>query len=495
MVKRFKFILFLLLVSASGGCNKSEKTEEDQPLDGGYIPSGMDASHMRDSGMDADADSDTDADSDADAGGDADADADADIVGDASTWMIKLDGDSYYYSVIETSSRDLVAAGMTNVFGFGDFDARMVRITSEAEIIWQKAMGGPSRDCASFIAETSDKGFVFAGYTESFGAGNRDIWVVKLDGSGNPVWQKTLGGKEDDEAYEVIESSDRGIVIAAGTWSFGAGDSDMWMIKLDADGEVLWQQTIGGDEEEKALAVIETSENELLFSGYSDSAVYDIPLVKLALDGSIIWIMRTVNTEAGTAHSIYETSDHNLLLAGSIRSGSYDPEDMLLMMMDLNADIIWQKILKIPWDGDHPPEEWGFCIAEGPDNDLYLGADWVQTEMESSGAGNYLLCMDEQGELKWSKHTKSISHIGSVAWTHENRIIFSGGNNIVKTDMNGNIEDGCLLIENLDDLEISTGLADFEEADFETKQTGEVPADSDAGIKDTPAITQFVCPE
>ena len=103
---------------------------------------------------------------------------------------------------------------------------------------WSRTYGGTRWDYARAIVPTFDGGYVVAGYTASFGAGADDAWVLKLDGSGNVVWQKTYGGSYADWAYAIAPTFDGGYVVAGSTWSFGAGSYDAWVLKLEADGTV-----------------------------------------------------------------------------------------------------------------------------------------------------------------------------------------------------------------------------------------------------------------
>jgi hypothetical protein len=119
-----------------------------------------------------------------------------------------------------------------------------VKLDSSGNVIWTKTIGGSGTDRASSIIQSSDGGYVVAGGTSSFGAGGFDIYVVKLDSSGNVQWTKTIGGSSDDGASSIIQSSDGGYVVAGGTWSFGAGGLDMYVVKMDANGNVCFSQNI-----------------------------------------------------------------------------------------------------------------------------------------------------------------------------------------------------------------------------------------------------------
>lgn len=105
---------------------------------------------------------------------------------------------------------------------------------------WAKTYGGATDDQAYSVQQTSDGGYIVAGYTHSFGAGSYDFWVLKLNSTGLVEWQKTYGGRNDDLAQSIEQTSDGGYILAGGTASFGAGGPDFWLVKLGADGDIIW---------------------------------------------------------------------------------------------------------------------------------------------------------------------------------------------------------------------------------------------------------------
>lgn len=130
------------------------------------------------------------------------------------------------------------------------------RALSEAEIqllirlqsfnTWVKTYGGLEEDRATYIQKTSDGGYIIAGYTHSFGSGNADFLIMKLNEFGDILWQKTYGGTGRDQPYFIQQTSDGGYIIAGYTFSFGAGNCDFWILKLDELGNIQWQKTFGG---------------------------------------------------------------------------------------------------------------------------------------------------------------------------------------------------------------------------------------------------------
>ncbi|MFZ8825541.1 MAG: hypothetical protein ACO2OT_01700, partial [Candidatus Caldipriscus sp.] len=125
-------------------------------------------------------------------------------------------------------------AGGTYSFGAGSADIILIKTDANGNIQWAKTYGGTSHDWASSVQQTSDGGYIVAGYTGSFGAGWEDIFLIKTDANGNIQWAKTYGGTSIDGAYFVQQTSDGGYIMAGYTGSFGAGSADIILIKTDA---------------------------------------------------------------------------------------------------------------------------------------------------------------------------------------------------------------------------------------------------------------------
>jgi hypothetical protein len=129
-------------------------------------------------------------------------------------------------------------AGRTYSFGAGSYDIFLIKTDANGNIIWAKTYGGGGNDWAYSVQQTSDGGYIVAGWTWSFGAGYDDIFLIKTDANGNIIWAKTYGGTNYDDAFSVQQTSDGGYIVAGGTESFGAGRSDIFLIKTDANGNI-----------------------------------------------------------------------------------------------------------------------------------------------------------------------------------------------------------------------------------------------------------------
>jgi len=164
----------------------------------------------------------------------------------ASQWIKTYGGTNWdQANSIQQTSDGYVVAGYTFSFGAGDADAWVLKLDGDGNVQWQKTYGRSSVDEAWSIQQTSDGGYIVASYTHTFGAGIWDAWVLKLDGDGNVQWQKTYGGTNCDYAESIQQTLDGGYIVAGGTYSFGVG-GNAWVLKLDGDGNVQWQKTYGG---------------------------------------------------------------------------------------------------------------------------------------------------------------------------------------------------------------------------------------------------------
>jgi hypothetical protein len=140
--------------------------------------------------------------------------------------------DDYGLSVQETSDGGYVITGYTQSYGAGAHDVWLIKTDSAGTRLWDKTFGGTNYDYGYSVQETSDGGYVIAGYTNSYGSGTLDVWLIKADSAGTKLWDKTFGGTSDDYGYSVQETSDGGYVIAGRTCSYGAGGADVWLIKV-----------------------------------------------------------------------------------------------------------------------------------------------------------------------------------------------------------------------------------------------------------------------
>jgi len=218
------------------------------------------------------------------------------------------------YSVQQTSDGGYIVAGFTNSFGAGGWDAFLIKTDAYGNVQWTKTYGGWNQDEARSVQQTSDGGYIVAGYTHSFGAGANDFFLIKTDAFGNVQWAKTYWGTSNDYAYSVQQTSDGGYIVAGITYSFGAGGVDVFLIKTYANGNLQWAKTYGGTGYAYAYSFQHTSDGGYILAGYTNSfgaGSWDIFLVKTDANGNISSscdIVRnanpTVNTVSPTVNTV-----------------------------------------------------------------------------------------------------------------------------------------------------------------------------------------------
>lgn len=182
------------------------------------------------------------------------------------------DGDDIAYSGKQTFDKQYIVAGSSSSYGVaGNTDVYLVKVDSMGFPSWQKFIGGAGNDIGRSVIQLADTGFVIAGYTNSFGAGGYDVYVIRTDKNGNVIWQKTFGGTDWEFAYDVVQASDGNLFVVGNTQSFGNGKMDAYLIKLDLNGNLLLQKTYGGTENEELKSIIKTNDNNLVTVGYTES--------------------------------------------------------------------------------------------------------------------------------------------------------------------------------------------------------------------------------
>jgi hypothetical protein len=220
-------------------------------------------------------------------------------------WIIKLASDGtkewdktyggklhdFAYSIQQTLDGGFVVAGQKDgtLYGAGA-GLWVLKIDPFGDIEWQRTYDGEKQEYARSIQQTEDGGYIVAGATASFGAGAEDIWVLKLDEGGDIEWQRTFGGKKHDSARSIQRTDDGGYIVAGITHSFGLGEADIWILKLDAKGKIEWQKTFGGYAREEASSIVPTYDGGYAVAGLTSSygaGEEDFLILKLFPNGEI----------------------------------------------------------------------------------------------------------------------------------------------------------------------------------------------------------------
>jgi len=319
------------------------------------------------------------------------------------------------------------------------------------DTLWTKTYGGPDYDEGHSVCETSDGSYIVAGYTKSFGAGKEDVWLIKTDPDGDTLWTKTYGGPEWDQAFSVQQTSDGGYIVAGGTESFGAGEADVWLIKTDADGDTLWTRTYGDTGWDAGSSVQQTPDEGYIIAGYTASVgpgeIQHVYVIKTDADGDTLWT-RTYSGGAGMTRgsSVKQTSDGSYIIAGEtyISSEVFSSLEIYLIKTDANGDSLWTRT----YGGDHGGD-YGASVCETSDGSYiitgcsYYPGRWYEVLLLKTDADGDSLWARTYGQAYRHDHGNSVCETSDggymIAGSQQTDVLSHYNIYLMKTDENGEV--------------------------------------------------------
>jgi len=318
----------------------------------------------------------------------------------SSIWKKTYGGTQYddACALIETSDGGFALAGITNSFGAGDYDIWLIKTDSAGNMEWNKTYGGPEYDTTWSLVETSEGGFVLAGITTSFGAGKEDFWLIKTDSAGNMEWNKTYGGPRGDDSRSLIITSDGGFIITGLTYSFGTETGDFWLIKTDSAGNMEWNKTYGGPEYDHPRSLVVTSDGGFVISGCKtsyDTGKSDVWLMKTDSAGNMEWNKTYGGARSEDVFSMKTTSDGGFILTGHTSSFGAGGYDCWVVKTDSAGNMEWNKTYGgASWDQ-------GNSVVMTSDGGFVFAG-----ETSSFGVGYkdfWFFKTDSAGNMEWNK--------------------------------------------------------------------------------------------
>ncbi|HKR04125.1 MAG TPA: T9SS type A sorting domain-containing protein [Bacteroidia bacterium] len=311
------------------------------------------------------------------------------------------------------------------------------------QITFQKTYGGTNDDRGLCVKQTTDSGFIIAGRTSSFGTAYNDVYLIKADANGDTVWTKTFGGSNYDEGYAVQQTIDGGYIIAGDTHSFGAGYWDVYLIKTDANGDTVWTKTLGSVGG-FARSVQQTVDSGYVIVGWTDSpgggpSNSDIYVIKTDANGNVLWSKIFGGSDGEWASSVQQTADWGYIIVATTYSfggAGGNSQDIYFIKMDANGNLIWTKIFR------RIGQDVGLSVQQTADGGYVIAGYTVN----SSGGGVCLIKTDANGDTLWTK-TYEGNGAYSVQQTTDGGYIIAGhaygfgagGGDIylIKADANG----------------------------------------------------------
>jgi len=221
-------------------------------------------------------------------------------------------------SVQQTTDCGFIVTGYTSSFGAGANDVFLIKYDNNGDTVWTKTFGGPANDVGSCVKQTTDGGYIITGGTSSFGSGGSDVFLIKADGSGNLVWSKTFGGTGGDAGKYIQQTTDGGYIISGTTSDFATGNSEVYLIKTDSAGDLLWSKTFGGMNEDRGSSIQQTTDGGYIASGYTYNFGAGIYLIKTDVNGDTLWTKVFGDYTDDTGYFAYQTIDGGYIITGAV---------------------------------------------------------------------------------------------------------------------------------------------------------------------------------
>ncbi len=368
-------------------------------------------------------------------------------------WQNTIGGSSedYLNAIDQTSDGGFILGGWSNSnISFdkteatnGGFDYWVVKLDAAGNIEWQNTIGGSGSDKLYSLRQTSDGGYILGGTSGSDISGDKsenrvgpattDYWVVKLDASGNIVWENTIGGSSTEELKSVRQTSDGGYILGGWSHSDISGDktednivefsADYWIVKLDASGNIEWQNTIGGSASDELTSLEITSDGGYIAGGQSWSEISgdkndshrgeeDYWIVKISSTGSIEWEKTIGGANEDFLRSVQQSTDGGYIAAGSSGSDiSFDKteatlgdEDYWVIKLDASGNIVWQK----SYGGAGSDDLYSIAVATGGgyiiggESTSDISAQKTENTIGTGVRSDYwIVKIDNSGTLVW----------------------------------------------------------------------------------------------
>ncbi|WP_420321042.1 hypothetical protein [Flagellimonas sp.] len=306
------------------------------------------------------------------------------------------------------------------------------------EVDWIKSYGGTGEDTAQSVIQTSDGGYAVLGFSNSMDGDMvgkttdvNDYWLLKLDAEGNLMWNKTYGGSKDDRGQSVIQTTDGGYAIVGyamsddGDGSNNEGFHDNWMLRLDASGNILWEKSFGFSGHDHSYDVVQTSDGGFFFSGFLDvtssggdgnngkgnyltrHGVGEFWGTKLDADGNLQWRRYFGGSNNDRSYGVVQADDGGFVLAGASESNDFDitdPKgsyDFWVLKVSGTGDLLWQK----SYGGTGIDK--AYAIAKTADNGYVITGNTFSTDTDISKNNGesdvWLIKIDDNGNLVWEK--------------------------------------------------------------------------------------------
>lgn len=301
--------------------------------------------------------------------------------------------------VVMLEDGDVAIIGECKSFDAMRRDICVTRINSEGQTRWRKLIGGKKDDRGIALSRAKDGNLLILGEGKSFNEnGDQDLYAAKLSLDGKVIWEQYLGGDRDEFAGGIAGTNDGGALVVGDSESFSKkGYKDILITKLDENGKVVSQHTIGGEKSEIAKSLTRTTDGNFMMVGGREiarSGDFDFFLLKLDQNGQQVWAKNIGEENEDILYGVAPTPDGGIVATGSTRSFGSEQRDLSVMYFDQSGELIWHKIYGFKYN------EEGAAVTMTQD-----GGYMITGSTNSMGKGDYdiyVIALDNKGSLIWS---------------------------------------------------------------------------------------------
>ena len=306
--------------------------------------------------------------------------------------------DDIAYGIVALENGESAIVGTCKSYGAQRSDICVTRMNANGEMTWRLWLGGKKKDEGRAITRTADGNIVVLGRTKSFSkAYAYDLYVAKISLDGKKIWETTIGGDRDEYAGGIAGTDDGGVLLVGATDSYGDGDKDIYIAKLSKTGKLINAYTMGGRKDDVATALTRTRDGKMVMVGYREAARVgdsDFLIMQLDQNGKMRWRKQFGGDYEDVLNGVTPTLDNGIVAIGSTRSYGSSQTDLTVMKIDAKGKTVWQKIYGFKY------YEYGNAAATTPDGGFMLVGG-----TNTLGKGNhslYALALNLHGELVWS---------------------------------------------------------------------------------------------
>lgn len=294
------------------------------------------------------------------------------------------------------TSDGYVIVGSTTSYGIGNYDMYIIKLDNSFAVQWTGTVGGTGADRSYSITQTNDGGYIFAGYTSFPPSGDGDFYIAKYNNTGTFLWSRTLAGNVIHSVRSVTKTSDGGC-IATGTTTYLSPDGDCYIVKLDVGGNLQWNKIVWGTSRDFARSIIQTIDGGYIIAGLTSSFGVqgeDVYIVKTDGNGNLTWSATVGGVNNQEANSIIQTSDSGYAIAGSTES-AIGNKDMYVIKLDKTGSFQWTKNIG---GGNN---DIAYSILQNSDGSYVLAGETSSFGVD--GPDMYIVKIDGNGVFQWSK--------------------------------------------------------------------------------------------